>query len=79
MKDPVFGGGHLSVSGSNEHGESFSATVDDSELSFVSAGDVEFTAGNSKFVNTIGGSVTISAGDGTNVDRGQGGNGKIKL
>ena len=73
-QDPIFGGGHLEVSGSTNYSSNkFRLTVNSTEATLKSANKIELTAGDNNQINTPGGSVSILAGAGTSLNRGAGG------
>lgn len=73
-QDPIFGGGHLQVSGSaNASSNKFRLTINSTESTLLSANKIQLLAGDNAQTNSPGGSVSIGAGSGTNVNRGAGG------
>jgi hypothetical protein len=77
--DPLFGGGHLRVGGNvtdaGGNAQPFGLVVDSTAATLTSADDARIVAGDKSGVNTQGGDVILRAGQGTSVDRGQGGTG----
>ena len=47
-EDPMFGGGHLSVSGTASNGDPFHLVADETSTSVASSGDIGLTAGHAK-------------------------------
>ena len=71
--DPQFGGGHLSVSGVKETGANFSLVLNETAFSVQSGGYASIVGGDSEKVNDQGGTISLSAGNGTNPMGGSGG------
>ena len=73
-QDPIFGGGHLEVSGAaNSSSNHFRLTVNSTEATLKSANKIDMAAGDNNKINSHGGSISIAAGAGTNLNRGAGG------
>ena len=75
--DSVFGGGHFLVSGNVSSSQDFKMAVDTTGFTVKSAGVVSLKAGENSAVNSEGGSVLLSAGSGTSLNRGRGGSVEI--
>jgi len=80
--DPTFGGGELNVQGRslNSDGEEveYSMKLNSSTFSVASAGNVQFSAGDTSSFRGSGGNITFSVGSGLNPQGGSGGSFKIR-
>ncbi len=72
--DPAFGGGEFHLDGQSADGQAaWSASLAKGGFALQSATDVSVVGGNTSAVNTQGGSISLTAGDGLSADRGSGG------